>query len=177
MTILGALLFTASVLSLILFHERHICDSLNICNDSKLNKLYMSSALVCGFFLTAIGIVIVVYVEKDLTAQVIVLKKKPKPRHPSPDSVACKEITEVSSRPRDRQENRQDSIDYNEYNQVPYYKRQSVIDRSLTKMPFFKKSKIVINVSDESDREEAKSKQEQQQWIKTRISADTLGFI
>jgi hypothetical protein len=32
-------------------------------------------------------------------------------------------------------------------------------------------------VSDESDREEAKSKQEQQQWIKTRISADTLGFI
>lgn len=168
MTILGTILFITSSLFFIFFLEKNICDLLNICTDSLLNKVYMTSALVCGFFMIVVGVTIVIYVEKDLTANVIVLQKKRRRQNhhqrrqhqqqqQQPDPERSNEVKTSESKSR---VNRLESIDFNEYNFVPYNKRESVIDRHATRTPLLKKNKVIININDELAEEQAEADEE-----------------
>lgn len=165
MTILGTILFITSSLFFIFFLESNICDLLNICTDSLLNKVYMTSALVCGFFMIVVGVTIVIYVEKDLTANVIVIQKKRRRQNhhqrrqqqQQPDPERGNEVKTYDGKSR---ENRLESIDFNEYNFVPYNKRESVIDRNQTRMPLLKKNKVIININDELEEEQAEANKE-----------------
>lgn len=125
----------------------------------------MTSALVCGFFMIVVGVTIVIYVEKDLTANVIVIQKKRRRQNhhqrrqqqQQPDPERGNEVKTYDGKSR---ENRLESIDFNEYNFVPYNKRESVIDRNQTRMPLLKKNKVIININDELEEEQAEANKE-----------------
>lgn len=115
-----------------------------------------------------VGVTIVIYVEKDLTANVIVLQKKRRRQNhhqrrqhqqqqQQPDPERSNEVKTSESKSR---VNRLESIDFNEYNFVPYNKRESVIDRHATRTPLLKKNKVIININDELAEEQAEADEE-----------------
>lgn len=74
---IGTFLFILSSLFFVIFFDKNICDEYKVCNKSlSWLNIGMVSALVIGFFMSAIGATIIVYIKKDVTGKVIVLDSK-----------------------------------------------------------------------------------------------------